>query len=120
MNQTKDPYNTLFKHWTRHFSWSGISPMRVADDFGCSAEYVRTVMRGIEKVNLKPVPKHPKQKTCKYCSEPIIFLGKHACNIRVIKGVAIDEKVQAFRQLHRDTCTESNRWQGGIDASVVE
>ena len=120
MNQTKDPYNFLFKHWTRAFNWSGISPMRVADEYECSAEYVRTVMRAIETTHLKPLPAHPKQKTCKYCSEPIIFVGKHACNIPVIKGVAIDEKIQTFRQLHCYTCKRAERWQGGIDASGGE
>lgn len=94
--------------------------MQVADAHACSADYVRRVMGLIQKEFPKPTPKHPNESRCKSCGAPIVWMGKHPCDIPILKGVTADGQVHRFRQLHSETCPDADKWRGGsgIDAGI--
>ena len=97
----------LNDHWRHRYNWKGVSPVKLAEMYGCSADDVRSVMFEIQKEHPKPKG-NPKKATCKYCNAEIVWIGKHPCDPPVLKGVTADEKVHSFRQSHFATCPHSD------------
>lgn len=98
----------LDDHWLHAYSWKGLSPVKLAKAYKCSADDVRSLMFDIQKAHPKPL-KNATQDTCKYCGAPIVWIGKHPCDPPVLKGVTADEKVHSFRQSHFATCPYRNQ-----------
>ena len=113
---TKDLYTELCdEHWRIEYNWKGVDPAKVADRHYCSADYVRRVMVEIEKDH--PKPKQTNASTCKVCGAPVIYLGDHACDPTVFKGVSADGILQTIRFPHANTC--ANQWKGKSGADLA-
>ena len=98
----------LDDHWRHCYSWKGLSPVKIAEQQGCSADAVRSLMFEIQKAHPKPKENHRKS-TCKYCGAAVVWIGEYICDPPVLKGIAADGKVHAFRQSHFATCTRADQ-----------
>ena len=96
-------------HWLQRYNWKGLSPVKIAEQRGCSADDVRSLMFEIQKENPPKPKKNRRKSTCKYCGAEIVWIGTHPCDPPVLKGVTADEKVHTFRQSHFATCPRANQ-----------
>ena len=114
--QTTDlKQDMLHQHWLHVYNWDDFPMDFATDRYNCSAEYVRTVMRDIEKAN--PKPKNRNADTCRKCQQPIIWIGKHACEEAILEVVLADETLHSGRIPH--VCQQFSG-QSGIEAAAAE
>ena len=103
----------LDDHWRECYSWKGLSPVKIAEQRGCSADDVRALMFEIQKEH--PPPK-TKQKhngtntgTCKYCGAAVVWIGEYICDPPVIKGIDAVGNRHTVRQSHFATCPRASQ-----------
>ena len=118
----KQPQNVkeqlLDSHWRHVYNWDDVNDNvldYLATRWQCSVAYIKSVMREIEREHPKPKQTHRNADTCRKCGQPIVWIGKHACNPTVVNAVLADESMHSVRLPH--TCQQ---WHGesGIEASV--
>lgn len=97
-------------HWLQRYNWKGLSPVKIAEQRGCSADDVRSLMFEIQKEN-PPKPKGNAygKGTCKYCGAEVVWIGEYICDPPVLKGITADGRWHSFRQSHFATCTQANQ-----------
>lgn len=108
-NHMRDLKQDLKKdHWMHSFNWTGLSIDKIAKRYNCSMDDVRRIMTAIEREYPKPNGKS-QWKRCDTCRAPIVWIGTHACDPPVLKGVDAAGAVHTVRQSHAASCPQANQ-----------